>query len=113
MGKEIRVGVDARHVRAFSEATQNTPKIDFRSFSPHLALRCRLSDELIQGAVAKVSAVVNGGPLDIRINGGEIEGVAVTKEGLESVVEVFCPGRGGEITASMLAKGTVLVLNRS
>ena len=113
MGKEIRVGVDARHVRAFFEAIRKTPKIDFRSFSPHLALRCRLSDELIQGEVAKVSAAVNGGPLDIRINGGEIEGVAITKEGLESVVEVFCPGRGGEITASMLAKGTVLVLNRS
>ncbi len=113
MGKEIRVEVEVRHVWAFSEAIKRTPKIDFRSFSPHLALRCRLSDELIQGEVARVSAAVNGGPLDIRINGGEVEEFAVTKESLVSVVEVFCPGRGGEITASMLSKGTVLVLNRS
>ncbi len=113
MGKEIIVGVNGGHVRRFCEAIDSTPEIDFRNFSPHLSLRCAITDNLVKDSSVKISAAVDGGPLDLLINGCPVEDFRVTDESLRSVVEVFCPGRGREITASMLAKGAVLVLNRS
>lgn len=113
MRKEIGIDVDVGHVRAFRAAIEGTPEIDFRNFSPHLALRCRLSDELVSGVAVRVSAAVNGGPLDIRINGAPVDGIGVTRESLESVVEVFCPGSSKKITDMMIKDGSVLILSGS
>lgn len=110
MGKEIKVGVDRAHLEAFVKSIENNPKIDFRSFNPHLAIRCRIAEELNRNGSVRVSANVNGGPLHVHVNGDNVdEGGAVTRLALESVVNVYSPGRGSQIASSML-RGAVLVL---
>lgn len=112
MGKEIEISVDAEHLEAFARAVENNPQIDYRSFNPHLAMRCRIADELNINGSARVSASVNGGPLDVHINGNKIDqGGAITRPGLESVVDVYSLGQGAKIASAML-EGTILVLRR-
>lgn len=113
MSKEISIGVDAAHLEAFAKAVENNPKIDFRNFNPHLAVRCRIADELSFGHLVRLSAVVNGGTnFDVLVNGNKVECGALGRRGLESIINVYTHGRGEKIAAAML-RGKVLVLNRS
>lgn len=112
MAKEIVVGINAAHLEAFTRAVENNPQIDHRSFNPHLAMRCRIADELKMNGSARVTANVNGGPLDVHVNGNKIDqGGVITRPGLESVLDVYSPGQGTRIASAML-KGTILVLRR-
>jgi hypothetical protein len=113
MGKEIKVDVNLGHTRSFKRAVENNPKIDFRTFNPHLAVRCRIADELDRSGSAQVSANVNGGPLEVHVNGSKIEeGGEFSRRGLVSVINVYSNGRGEEI-ADLMLKGTILVLRSS
>lgn len=113
MAKEIIVGINVAHHEAFTRAVENNPQIDHRNFNPHLAMRCTIADELNMNGSAQVSADVNGGPLDVRVNGNKIDqGGAITRPVLESVIEVYCPGQGARIASAMLNKGTILSLRR-
>ncbi|EKE10363.1 MAG: hypothetical protein ACD_16C00047G0001 [uncultured bacterium] len=109
MGKEIKVGVDREHIRAFSEVVKSYP--DLRGLNPHLAARYKIADHLQSGEDVRLSASVNGGRLNVFINGSQVKkGGELTREGLGSVIDVYSSGRGKKIAASMLAKGVVVVL---
>jgi len=57
-----------------------------------------------------VTASLNEGPIEVHVNGEKItNGSAMTRRGLESVVEVYIWGRGPKVASSML-NGSPLVL---
>ncbi|KKR87490.1 MAG: hypothetical protein UU34_C0004G0031 [Candidatus Curtissbacteria bacterium GW2011_GWA1_41_11] len=112
MVKEVIISVNSDHVQAFCKAVEGNPHI--RGLNPHIATRFRISEQLTYGAgEVRLSALANGGPINVRINGEPIEeGGVMTRLGLESVVNVYRPGEGARIASSILS-GAVLVLRRA
>lgn len=102
MAKEISVRLDPVVEQAFSEAAAKNDHL--RNLNPHFAVRFAIADQFKNGGEVEVRASRNGGPVEVMVNGEEVTGGGVlTTRGLESVVEVYCKGKGPKIAASMLS----------
>lgn len=111
MVKEIEVRVDSEASRAFYEALKNHESL--QNLNPDIATRYAIDERLYAGQTVSVTASQDDGPMQVHVDDKQVTNhSAMTRRGLESVVEVYSRGRGSQIASSMLNGGSILVLRK-
>lgn len=114
MSKEFQIGVDAARVEAYAGAIDDEKnKTDFRHFNPYLAIKCKITDELMKGKSARLAVSVNGGPMQVEVNGDAVDGRgAMSKQSLATVIDTYLPGRGAKMADLVWDRRAAVVFSK-